>query len=359
MAADNLANILPALSQTFSKRLIKAYNRQALTASVLTVEDEQGQGDAKQVAWDVTFSGATAASFAEGSDVAPAEFNQDPVIPAVLPWGQYRAPFKLSNLEINAGSRSVANAVQLANLVGLRLEGSLTKIMSLINSDVINGTGLDGSSNPTIVGLIPALAATGTYASIAKGTYSEWAGNVLANGGTARPLTFDLLANAEQNIFQASGLEPDAIITTAGICRKYEGMFQVGQRTVNDGGSPVNAYQGSTSGGITGLKTNLFWRGKPVIRDRNMPTGTAIMVNFGELFIKPLAFNPLSADGVQVQTQAMPSSNGSLSAPTGLQCVVYPLARTGSFVAFAAEVYIQLKVSRVNAHALLQDISEV
>ena len=358
MAADNLAAILPALSQTFSKRLIKAYNRQALTASVLTVEDEQGQGDAKQVAWDVTFSGATAASFAEGSDVAASEFNQDPLVPAVLPWGQYRAPFKLSNLEINAGSRSIANATQLAGLVGLRLEGSLTKIMSLINNDVINGTGVDGAGNPTITGIIPALSSTGTYAAIAKGTYPEWAGNQLGNGGVLRPLTFDLLANAEQNIFQASGLEFDAILTTAGICRKYEGMFQVGQRTVNDGGSPVNAYQGSTSQGVTGTKTNLFWRGKPIIRDRNMPAGTMILVNFGEMFIKPLAFNPLSPDGVQVQQASMPSSNGSVSAPTGLQCVVYPLARIGSYVAFAAEVYIQLKVSRVNAHALVQDISE-
>jgi hypothetical protein len=359
MAADNLAAILPALSQTFSKRLVKVWNRQALTAGILTVEDEQGQGDAKQVAWDVAFSGATAASFAEGSDVAPSEFNQDPLVPAVLPFGQYRGAFKLSNLEINAASRSIANAAALGNLLGTRLEGTLTKIVSVINADILSGTGADGSGNPTIVGMIPAMSASGLYASISKTTYPEWAGNVLANGGVARPLTFDLMANAEANIFQASGLEPDAILTTAGIARKYEGMFETGKRTVNDGGSPVNAYQGSTSVGVTGVKTNLYWRGKPIVRDRNMPPGTLIMVNFGEMFLKPLPFNPLSPDGVQVQQTALPSSNGAMSAPTGLACVVYPLARTGSAIPFVAEVYIQLKVARVNAHALVQDISEV
>lgn len=359
MAGEALAVVSPALTQSFSRTLYKVWNRQALLASILQLEDEGGVGDAKQVAWDVAFSGATAASFAEGSDIAPSEFNQDPLVPAVLPWGQYRAAFKLSNLEINAAARNQAGPQQLANLVALRLEGSLTKLISVFNADLYTGTGTDGSGNPNVVGLNTALAATGTYAAIPKATYPEWQGNVLGNGGSPRPLTFDLLANLEQLIFQSSGLEPTALVASAGVVRKYESLFEAGKITMNAGQAPVPGYQGSTSGGVTGPVTNLFWRGKPVIRDRNCPAGTLYMVNQNFMMIKPLPFNPLSPDGVPVRQMTAPSSNGQQFQPSPIQCVVYPLARTGSAIPFVAEVYIQLKAARTNCHGILQDISEV
>jgi hypothetical protein len=359
MAADVLANITAALSQTFAKRLVKAWNRQAILLSQIAVVSDQGQGDAKQIAWDVAFSGATAASFVEGSDIQPSEYNQDPDVPAVLPWGQYRAPFKLSNLEINAASRSVANAVQLANLVMLRLEGSITKMLSVMNTDAFTGTGTDGGGNPNMVGLSSALQATGTYATIARASFSVWAANVLANGGIPRPLTFDLLANLEQLIFVASGQEPDALVTSPGVARKYEGLFETRRQTFDTGSTAVASYQGSTSTGVTGPRTNLYWRGKPVIRDRNCPAGTLYMLKWSELEMKYLPFSPLSPDGVPAQNTALPSSDGTNSAPTNIQATVYPLARTGSSVAFVAEVYTQLKVARPNAHGVLSDISEV
>ena len=53
MAADILPNIQPALAQTFAKRLVKAWNRQAITISQIPVVSDMGQGDAKQIAWDV------------------------------------------------------------------------------------------------------------------------------------------------------------------------------------------------------------------------------------------------------------------------------------------------------------------
>ena len=90
MAADNLTNISSALTQSFSKRLVKNWNRQGILISQIPVVSDGGQGDAKQVAWDALMTGATAGAFLEGSDVAQSEFNQDPAIPAVLPWGMYR-----------------------------------------------------------------------------------------------------------------------------------------------------------------------------------------------------------------------------------------------------------------------------
>jgi cytochrome c556 len=359
MALDTLAALSPALSQTFAKRFVKAWNRQAIFISQVPVVSDMGQGDAKQVAWDVEFSGATAAAFQEGSDVAPSEFNQDPAVPAVLPWGMYRSAFKLSNLEINAASRSIANATQLGNIVGVRLESSITKTIDVMNTDWFTGTGTDGSGNPNIVGLQAALSATGTYATISKTTYPEWQGNVLANGGINRPLTFDLLANLEQLVFVASGQEPDVLLTSPGVTRKYEGMFESRRMTIDSGNASVPGYQGSTSGGVTGPRTNLYWRNKPVIRDRRCPSGQVFMLTWAELETKYLPFQPLSPDGVNVQNVNAPSSNGTVSQPTNIFCTVYPLARTGSAIPFVAEIYVQAKIARTNAHGWLQDISEV
>lgn len=359
MAFDNLTNLLPALTQSFAKRLVKTWNRQALLISQIPVVSDMGQGDAKQVAWDAAFTGATAASFAEGSDVAPSEFNQDPIVPAVLPWGMYRAAFKLSNLEINAGSRNIAGAVELGNLVGLRAEGSITKMLSVMNQDFFTGTGTDQNGNPNIVGLNSALPATGTYAGLSKSSFVEWQGNVLGNGGVVRPLTFDLLANLEQLIFISSGREPDAIVCSPGVARKYEGLFETRRITFDNGQSPVPGYQGSTTSPYTGPRTNLFWRSKPVIRDRNCPANTLYMLNWQEIETKYLPFQPLAPDGVNAYNASMPSADGTNFTPTNIMCTVYPLARTGSAVPFVAEVYVQLKIARPNSCGILQDVSEV
>ena len=367
MAADVLSNVYAGLTQSFSSRLSRTWNRQAIISTIIGQEDEGGQGDAKEVAWDAEFSGATAASFVEGSDAAAAEFNQDPIIPAVLGWGQYRSAVQVSNKEINASLRNQAGPAALLQLVRERVLGAATKLASVINQDIFTGTGSDAFGNPTVVGLAPALNTAATYAGITKASFTEWTSNVLANGGNVRPLSYDLLANLEQLIFVSSGIEPDVIVCSPGVFRKYENLFEVGKRTVVDGlgAQPISAYQGSTSGGVNVARTNTFWRGKPVIRDRNCPAGSLFMLNLGEIFLKPLPFMQISPDGVAVQQMMVPSSNGTMqggtspaTVPTNFGCAVYPLARTGSAIRFMCEVYLQLKINRPNAHAICVDISE-
>jgi hypothetical protein len=202
---ESSAAINGALATTFSRRLRRQWNRSAVTAKLIRMEPANGQGGGKQIGWDVAFSGAAAASFAEGSAIGSTEAASDINLPAVLAFGQYRSTFQLSNLEIKKAKASVANAAELGRLVVERLDGSLTKMATVANSDMHAGTGVDGSGNPTIFGLTQALATTGSYAGISKATYMEWAGNALANGGTGRALTQDLLYNADQLIFTARG----------------------------------------------------------------------------------------------------------------------------------------------------------
>lgn len=349
MAGEFLANISGALATTFSARLRRQWNRVAVTAATLMMEPATGQGGGKQVGWDVEFTGAVANSFAEGSDVAASEFATDPIVPAILAFGMYRSPFQLSNLEIKAAQANPANAAELGRIVVERLDGSLAKMASRANSDFWNGTGVDGSGNPTIIGFPTALDPITPYAGINKLTYPEWAGNVLANGGVGRPLTFDLLYNLDQIIYVASGKSPKIIICSPDVFRKYANLFETIKRVIQGAGDTTPPY-------FSGGERELFWKGMPVIRDKDMPAGTLSMLNTDDIRIRPLA-GMANQDGVKVETRQLPSSNGETMAQTPLFCDVYPLARTGSAQKFVAEMYLQLQVERVNSSGLIKDIS--
>lgn len=353
MAADNLAAINSALAQTFAPTLVRAWNRKTFLLENMRVIAGGGQGAGKNVGWDVEFSGATADAFAEGSDVSGGEFSADPIVPATLNWGMYRSAFSLTNLEMNVAYANPGNATELEKILEERFFGAATKITSRINQDIIAGTGTSGG-NPTIVGLIPALAATGTYAGINKATYTEWAGNVSANGGVDRALTSGILASAEQLAFTASGTSPELIVATPGLYTKYESLFQATQRTVTDGASP-----GGVSYGTQGATVGLSWRGKPVQRDKDMTAKTLIGVHPDGVELRILPWAPMP-QGVNLGTMGqLLSSNGDQTRALGSFLKIYPLAVTGSAVKFAVEIYCQLKVRRPNEHFLIQDLSEV
>lgn len=363
MAIDNLAAISNALSTTFAPNIVRAFNREAVLAKLLPVRDDGGQGDAKQVAWDVSFSGASAAAFAEGADVQVSDFAQDVDVPATLPWGLYRSSFALTNLEITAAARSLKNAEVLGNMVLHRLMGSITKLASVINADLWSGTGTSGGGNPNIVGFVGssyngALITSGSYATLSVGTYPEWASNLLTNGGTARPLTFALLSQLERNIYVNSGRRPNCIVTSPGVLSKYESLFETQKRYNSNEGGAVDRYVGSIQSGMGGMETNLSWRDIPIFRDRNAPTGTLLMLNLDDLAMKFLPF-PASSDGVTQTAVNLPSSNGASPTPTPLLAHIYPLARTGDAQKFSVVIYMQLAVQRTNSQGILGDISEV
>jgi len=348
MAAEVLSNISSALATTFAPEITRTWNRTAVIAQNIKVVSGGGQGGGKQVAWDVEMDGASAAAFAEGSPIGAGELDFDPVVPATLPWGLYRAAFQLSNLEINAAAANMGNARALEDIVGERYMGKTAKLLSQINADIFSGTGTDGSGNPNIVGLNTALAATGSYAGINKATYSTWAGNVLGNGGVARPITMAVLAAGESLLFSASGFDPDFLMATTNTHATYESLFEATRRTVDSGQGPIPSYQGSTG--------RLYWRGKPVIRDRQNTAGSLYMLNSEELELRVLPFQG-AADGVMQVARQAESSNGKDTSGTGISVHCYPLGRVGSGIAFVVEIYIQLRVKRPNAHLMITDIT--
>jgi hypothetical protein len=344
MTAELLTNISKALAQTFATELTRNWNRKAVFLQNIRIVSGAGQGGGQNVGWDVEFStsGATAATFTEGADITT--YTQDPVTKATLAWGMYQSSFSLSNLEINAASANVSNATALEDIVGERFLGAIAAICDKMETDCFSGT-----AAPAIVGLDTAIAATGSYAGVSTGTYTEWKGNVQANGGTPQALTMNQLATAENLAFVASGMEPDFLMTTPAVYAKYEALFNPSVRTVQDGSKPIPAFQGSSG--------RLFWRGKPIIRNRRATAGHIYMLNSDELELVVLPWANVP-DGVMTVTRNAMSSNGKDADTVAIPFKVYPLARTGSAVKFAVEVYAQLKVKRPNAHVNIADVLE-
>jgi hypothetical protein len=348
MAEETLASASNALAQTYAEKITRTWNRTGELARNLSVVAGGGIGGGKNVAWQVEMDGASAVDFAEGSDVTSGEFDFDPFQDAILPWGQYRASFEISNLMINALGNSVGNAGALDDLWGERVFGKAAKLLDRINSDLYVGTGTGTQGNPCIIGLQTALAATGTYAGLSKSTYPEWAGNVGANGGIPRQLTMNVLSTTENIGFIAHNAQINAWFTSAGLRTKYEMLFEQIKRVVSDGGA-IQAYNGGAK--------DYFWRGNPILRDRQNPIGNMFGLDMTQIELRVLPWVPVT-DGVPVGVRDIPSSNGTDVKGTGIPVHIYPLGRTGSGVKFVLEIYAQLKVTLPEAHIVVTDVSE-
>ena len=346
---NTLSNVANALSQGFAADLMRQYNRVTVLGEEIPSEFQGNNG--KNVAWDVMMGGQTASSYAEGSDVSAGEFTVDQPLPATLSWGNYRSAFQISENQINAAWMSKSSATDIVQIVRERMLSAVSALASAENVDLWSGTGTDGSGNPNIVGLTGgALAATGTYATIDRTSYPLWAGNVLSNGGVDRALTLDLLEQAEENIYNASGMTADKIVCSSGVWRKYVGLFEPIRRV-------AGMEQPSEYG--TSVQNRLFFKGIPVIRDKDAPAGTLVFLNtevVKKVYLPEIA--DASMDAVVAREVPGVGVSGKLRTPLQLPFKFEALAKTGDSVKFMCKSVLNLKVGRPNACALVQDISE-
>jgi len=374
MAGENLQTIFNALSQFYDPMLQRQWNRTTFLLGALAASPAKpAEWGAKNVGFDVEFSGATAQTVAEGSDVAASEYNQDVDQPAILPWATYRSSFQVTEQEVDAARKSAGTAEDLMDIFGARILSAGTIIASQIENDALVGTGVDASGNPTIIGIYGgAISASGSYAGLNPATYSEWAGNVLANGGTLRTLTPDLIEQADQNIFNGSSLPWNLAMTSSGVTRKYAGIFMTGPTTstgtatnvpltrVNDNG---NYDLGRPNGGNM-QQQGLFMKGQPVVRNRLNPAGKLALLNTDHIRLKYLPRVLRQADIDFMQSIGIQGASG-LGAPkssvqaTGMQMRVAVLAKTGDSYKISCRVTCQMAVTRRNAQAIVQDLSEV
>lgn len=343
---DLLTNVAGALSQRFASKLSRQMNRMAVLAAAIPSE----AGFGKNVAWDIEFSGAGAGSYAEGADVVNGELLVDALVPATLSWGHYRSAFQVSETEFDAASSSAGSADAIIRLFDERIMSSGMKLASVINSDLWSGTGTDGSGNPNVVGIQGgALETSGFYASVNRATYSEWKGNVLANGGIARSLTVDLMDQMDANIFSASGIRPNLIVCDPATFRKYKGLFEAVRRV--EGTGPIQRYDTSTS--------ELFYQGIPILRDKDAPSGTMSFLNTNQLKKVYLPISQMSSEDVfkVKEVEGMGGNGDGEDNMTGLPFKIVPLAKNGDSLKFMVKCVLNLKAMRPNSMGYIKDIS--
>lgn len=362
MAIDVSSDVATALSQRFESDIKRQYNRLTALAAALRSEGAV-QGNAKNVAFDVVLGdsyngfGQTANAFNEATAMAAGEFTTDTIAPAILPWGLYRNGFSISDHEldiafVSGGSATAASVGMLRE----RILSATSKLASQENVDLWSGTGTASAGlyvgAPNIIGLFGgALAASGSYAGISTTNYPSWASNVLANGGVARPLTFDLMAQLETLIFNACGEKPNLIVCSSNVWRKYSALFEP-LRRFND---QENKYDTSVD--------ELSWRGIRIIRDKDAPevsgSGSMVFLNtehITKVFLPPSELS--RSDVWKVQDDSLKGTNGNKQvSDASVPVRIIPLARTGDYMNFMVKSTVQLKVTRRNALGVIQDIS--
>lgn len=356
---SNLADVTAALSQRYAKKLYNQFNRVTVTAGLIGTEADM-QGNAKNTAWDVQMSGATADVYAEGTDVQNSELNVDLPLPAVLSWAWYRSAFQISESQIDAARASGGTADAAMSLVDLRVMSNAAKLIQKVNQDIWAGTGTGTGGNPSIIGVSGGALSAAVYAGLDSGTYSEWIGNLLANGGVARPLTMDLMEHAEQECWEGVSESPTAIVASAAVLRKYVGLFETIQRVVGPvGDAPLPRFDTSVMLNQGIESTNLFFKGIPVFRDKDAAAGSMLFMN--QKYIKK-AFLPSGRDSagtaVFFEDRQGVGTNGDLvRTPTGLPIRIEALAKQGDSYKIMLKTVVQLQVARRNAHALISDIA--
>src|SRR5580698_9362203 len=136
MAAETLGTILSALPQLMAPQIARQWNRTTLFLGLLNARPGAiDAGAGKNVAFVTEFSGATAGTVAEGSDVASTEYNSDANVPAIFSWATYRSSFELSEQEMDAARLATGGATALVDLFGERVLGCAAQIASQIESD--------------------------------------------------------------------------------------------------------------------------------------------------------------------------------------------------------------------------------
>jgi hypothetical protein len=368
MGIEVLQAMFSALPQIMAPELTRQWNRTVyFLASINAVPGAITDGAGKNASFDVEFTGATAGTVAEGSDVGATEFNSDVNEPMTMPWCSYRSSFQISERLVNAARSSVGFPDALKDLFGERILGCQAKLAQAIEIDAISGTGVDTNGNPALVGIFGgALSASGVYGGLNPATYSEWAGNVLANGGTVRALTPALLEAADAQIFTAASVPWNLIVTTAGVTSKYAQLFTMGVTSagaitrMNDNPNSPQYGLGVPNDNMM-QQTSLLWKGQRVYRNPQAPTGKLAFLNTDFIKIKYLPYVPNKAAIEYFQSVGLQGSSGGdrTVQPTGIGVRLVELAKTGDSYKVSMQADVAMAVLRRNACALVQDISEV
>lgn len=353
MSSITLSNITSALATLFEDQLVAQWNRAVVLTKLLPVVE----GQAQNINWDVK---ATDGSTAHGSSMISeggtvSTFSDDALNVATLSFTNYYDAFGISGLAMNA-ARATGNPAGLADLFGEKLMDCVTRLAKNLNQEWYTGT---GASNH-IAGLVDptngALKASGTYAGINKGSVTGFAGNELTNGGSPRPLSFQVMRDTIRTIYVACGEVPDLIVCDPIQFARYGMLFGEQRRYIGELTTAGGKY--TLDGGFKALEFD----GIPIVQDKDANSGQMLFLNTNYVRIQQLpdfladAGQP-GALGNAAKVKLAGTYEKQLGAgSTSLTARLLPLAVTGDNYTFELIIYPQLQVRRPNACAMLGDL---
>lgn len=343
MSTVALSTIASALTTLFEDQITSSINRATVLLQVLPV----GPGTTgKNITWPVRFGTAVGGARAEGADVVT--FNNDAKVPATLEYGTYDDAFGVTGKAL-AGARAAGNPAELQNLWVDELGDCVERLAKGIAIDLYTGTGAADHIHG-LVATAGGILDTGTYAGIDRGVRTQWQGTVNSNGGIGRALTFDLMREIRRDIYIASGMKPDLIVTTPALHEKYGKLFGQQRRYIQE--VRLRGMNITLDGGYQMLEFD----GIPVLEDVDCPTGDMLFLNSRYVSVLQLPDEPSEATGGSMIGLAG-TAEEQLGMPAAkLRARINALSRDGDTYKFQLICYPQLRVRRPNTCGVITDL---
>lgn len=351
----DLARVADALPTLMQDKIIPQMNRSAPELQLIPYQS----GNTKTLVWDVEFKNAAESAnsaLAEGATVTV--FGDDDIVPATLSWCDYSESIAVTGkaMSASAGSAGRAGPSELQDLWVHKSLGAVTRLAKNLGRDFWSGPGTGNRmlglyGGATLTSGAP-LSNAGTYAGINRATFTDWQANVLLNGGTPRPLSFDLMRDMRKRIYDACGEMPDLIMCDSTQHEAYGKLFGDNRRYVQD--VTVRGQTIKLDGGYKALEFD----GIPIIASVNHPAGVMSWLNTSYVKLRALDDQPREANRAprMIQLQAMPEEQLRSSA-CPFRARLNPLAVTGDLYPIQMILYPQIQVERCNALGVLGDLA--
>lgn len=352
MADLTLADISDALSLVFRPKIQSQINRNVVLLNLLRIKSGHG----KVSNWTAKFTGRTnAAGFTEGADMAGGDFDFEKRVDATLNWAQYRKGAKVTGLAqaTHATNHSPESAAEMggSDIFLDEVEDATHRLALGIGQDLYSG---DGSAGTPLVGLDLAVLGSGTYATIAPGTYAEHVSS--ESTSTLAALSLSNLRAWHTKIYKACGQPPEFAITTPEIFDAIGDLFGAERRWMD---TVTTAGRGEITlrGGWRGIEVD----GITYLRDRFCTAGKIFGLNSNWIEVEELpAYNsPLSYERFARTMMAITSERppmeafGEMNARNGgLTPWVDILSRTGDAQKAQVKSYLQLRCTRRNGQGV-------
>lgn len=361
MATLTRADISAAFTMLIAGPLAVQFRRDSVLLNLLTVRSGAGS----VLDWSPKFEGRTAGgAYAEGADMADADYDSDTKKKAVLNWASYRTGAKISGMALSVAASGGQDEM------GEELRDAIDVLAMHLATDLYGG---DPDAAPTqLAGAAIAIDSdTGvSFAGLDPTTYPEWIGNEDSLDASQLSVS-KLRTQLFRPIKDASGRHPDFVTCEGALydlvvdlageraetiqeIRVARGVINIhaamGARAVSIDGVPFVEDRHATAGTFYG------WSSRDV-EIQQLPAATPRIPQAGQQASGPNPARVAEAikmlTGVTIEVPEVEARLRALRRGGALVPTVEFLAQIGDAYPAMVKAYTQLKWRRRNSHGKL------